>query len=91
EAAGGRHVLRLSYDATPADPAGTARADAEALLGVELPIVVGTAHVVWTRPAPAAPTEAGHDPIVVGETVAGSGLAGIVAHAERTAQLLLAS
>jgi oxygen-dependent protoporphyrinogen oxidase len=91
EAAGGRHVLRLSYDATPADPAGTARADAEALLGVELPIVVGTAHVAWTRPAPAAPTKAASDPIVVGETVAGSGLAGIVAHAERTAQLLLAS
>lgn len=85
EAAGGRHVLRLSYDSPPADLAGTARADAEALLGVPLPVVVDAAHVAWTRPAPAEPTDA----VVVGETVAGSGLAGIVAHAERTAAELL--
>lgn len=86
EAADGRHVLRLSYDTTPDDPFGTARADAEVLLGVGLPVVVDAAHVTWTRPAPAAPSDA----IVVGETVAGSGLAGIVAHAEHTARRLLA-
>ena len=87
EVAGGRHVLRLSYDATPADPADAARHDAEALLGVRLPVVVGTAHVSWIRPAPAS-ARAGT--VLVGETIAGSGLAGIVAHAERTAAELLA-
>ncbi|MGN8551170.1 UNVERIFIED_CONTAM: FAD-dependent oxidoreductase [Microbacterium sp. SLM126] len=85
EAAGGRHVVRLSYDAVPADPVATARADAEELLGVPLPIVVDAAHVVWTRPDPASASHA----IVVGETVAGAGLAGIIAHAERTARDLL--
>ena len=86
EAAGGRHVLRLSYDATPADPVETARQDAEALLGVDLPAVVGSAVVTWTRPAAAEAS----DLVVVGETVAGSGIAGIVDHAERTAAALLA-
>ncbi|MCC2030847.1 protoporphyrinogen/coproporphyrinogen oxidase [Microbacterium allomyrinae] len=86
EAADGRHVLRLSYDAVPADPIAAARADAEVLLAVALPVVVGSAHVAWIRPAPASSSGA----IVVGETVAGSGLAGIVAHAERTAIDLLA-
>lgn len=88
EAAGGLHVLRLSYDAVPADPVPTARADAEELLGVALPVVVDSARVTWTRPE-AAPPDA--DVVVVGETVAGSGLAGIVTHAERTAAGLLAT
>lgn len=86
DAASGRHVVRLSYDALPADPIAAAQADAETLLGVRLPVVVGTAHVTWLRPA-AAPTPAGLT--VVGETVAGSGIAGIVVHAERTAAALL--
>ncbi|WP_347976150.1 FAD-dependent oxidoreductase [Microbacterium sp. ProA8] len=86
EAAAGRHVLRLSYDATPADPVAAARADAEVLLGVPLPVVVDAAHVSWVRPAAAVPSGG---VTVVGETVAGSGLAGIVAHAERTAADLL--
>ncbi|WP_169581114.1 MULTISPECIES: FAD-dependent oxidoreductase [Microbacterium] len=86
EAADGRHVLRLSYDEAPADPVATARADAEALLGVELPVVIDAAHVTWTRPSAAAASGS----VVVGETVAGSGLAGIVAQAERTAADLLA-
>lgn len=88
EAAAGGHVLRLSYDALPPDPIGAATADAEALLGVALPVVVDAAHVTWTRPAPATVT-APEGVTVVGETVAGSGLAGIVAHAERTAAALL--
>lgn len=87
EAAAGRHVLRLSYDSTPSEPAAAARADAQALLGVALPVVVDVAHVSWTRPAPAAAPDGA---TVVGEAVAGSGLAGIVAHAERTAAALLA-
>ncbi|MEV4689027.1 protoporphyrinogen/coproporphyrinogen oxidase [Microbacterium sp. LWH3-1.2] len=87
DAAGGRHVVRLSYDETPADPVAAAVADAEALLAVRLPVVVDAAHVFWVRPAAASvPSEV----VVVGETVAGSGLAGIVAHAERTAAELLA-
>jgi protoporphyrinogen oxidase len=85
--AGGRHVVRLSYDETPADPVSAARADAEFLLGVPLPVVVDAAHVSWTRPAAAS---APSGVVVVGETVAGSGLAGIVTHAERTAAELLA-
>ncbi|NNH03129.1 NAD(P)-binding protein [Microbacterium ulmi] len=89
ESAAGRHVLRLSYDDVPADPVETARTDAAALLGVALPRerVLDAARVSWTRPAPASPAPWA---VVVGETVAGSGLAGIVAHAERTAQGLLA-
>jgi oxygen-dependent protoporphyrinogen oxidase len=87
DAAAGRHVLRLSYDATPADPVAAARADAETLLGVALPVVVDAAHVSWVRPAAAV---APNGITVVGETVAGSGLAGLIAHAERTASELLA-
>lgn len=90
EMAGGLHVLRLSYDDDPGAHVATARADAAALLGVELTraSVIDAARVAWTRPAPASGAA---DAIVVGETVAGSGLAGIVAHAETTAANLLAS
>ncbi|MGN6221918.1 MAG: protoporphyrinogen/coproporphyrinogen oxidase [Microbacterium sp.] len=88
EAAAGRHVLRLSYDQTPADPVAAARADAEKLLGVALPRLVDAAHVSWMRPGAASASPPGVT--LVGETVAGSGLAGIVAHAERTAAELLA-
>jgi len=89
ERAEGKHVLRLSYDDAPEDLAETARTDAAALLGTELPpaAILDFARVEWTRPAPlTTPT----DHIVVGETVGGSGIAGIVAHAERTAAALLA-
>lgn len=87
ERAGGRHVLRLSYDGdADAGVLDEARGDAEVLLGLPLPRIVDAARVVWTRPAPeTAPPGA----LLVGETVAGSGLAGIVAHAERTAAELL--
>ncbi|MBW9121743.1 FAD-dependent oxidoreductase [Microbacterium trichothecenolyticum] len=88
EAAAGRHVVRLSYDQTPADPLAAAVADAQTLLGVRLPVVVDAAQVFWVRPAAASVVPP--DVPVVGETVAGSGLAGIVAHAERTAAELLA-
>ncbi len=88
ESAQGRHVLRLSYDEVPAELAETARIDAEALLGVALPpaSVAGFARVTWIRPGGgAAPAGV----VVVGETVAGSGLAGIVSHANGQADLLL--
>ena len=87
EAARGRHVLRLSYDGAEPDAVlERARRDAERLLGVALPRVIDSARVVWTRPQPETPPPG---TVVVGETVAGSGLAGIVAHAERTAGELL--
>ena len=81
-------MVRLSYDETPGDPVAAAVADAETLLGVRLPVVVDAAQVFWVRPAAASTVPSGLT--VVGETVAGSGLAGIVAHAERTAAELLA-
>lgn len=86
ERAAGRHVLRLSYDAEPEALEDTALRDASALLGVALPGsgVRGFARVAWVRPA--ASTAPGAD---VGETVAGSGLAGIVRQAEEYATALL--
>ncbi|CAN5133341.1 protoporphyrinogen oxidase [soil metagenome] len=82
ERAGGREVLRLSYDDEPADLAETARQDASVLLGVPLPAPVDIARVEWTRP------RGGNAD--VGETVAGSGLAGIIAQATAKADELLA-
>lgn len=88
EIAGGRHVLRLSYDDEPADLLEAARRDAEVLLGIDLPAsaVLDAARVERIRPGrgigPASVT-------VVGESAAGSGLAGIVAHANREADRLL--
>jgi oxygen-dependent protoporphyrinogen oxidase len=88
ERAAGKHVVRLSYDVDPENLADVSRADAAALLGVELApsSIIDFARVEWTRPAPLADPG---DHIVVGETVGGTGIAGIVAHAERTAAELL--
>lgn len=90
ERAEGRHVVRLSYDDPPESLAEAARLDAAALLGVELPAsaVVDFARITWTRPAPAA-SPAGV--LVVGESVAGSGIAGVVAHANRAVDEWLAA
>lgn len=82
--AGGHHVLRLSYDQEPADLARVAQRDAELLLGVEFDAVRDFARVEWLRPDPGSEAH-------VGETIAGSGLAGIVAQAERRAVGLLAA
>ncbi|WP_434810159.1 protoporphyrinogen/coproporphyrinogen oxidase [Microbacterium sp. bgisy189] len=91
EAAGDRHVVRLSYDVEPTGLEAVARADAEALLGGRFDAVDGFARIEWTRPAPAPastlPTASALP--TVGETVAGSGLAGIIAHAHRTVMGLL--
>jgi len=81
ERADGRHVLRLSYDAEPADLAAVALQDASALLGVRLPSPVDIARVEWSRSLEGAAD--------VGESVAGSGLAGIIAQANATADELL--
>lgn len=81
ERADGRHLLRLSYDAEPADLAAVALQDASALLGVRLPSPVDIARVEWSRSLEGAAD--------VGESVAGSGLAGIIAQANATAEELL--
>lgn len=86
----GKHVVRLSYDIALENWREIARQDAASLLGIELPpeAVVDAARLEWTRPAALA-DPGGH--IVVGETVGGTGIAGIVAHAEQTAAELLAA
>ncbi len=83
----GRHVLRLSYDEAPADAAATARSDAAAMLGVALPDPEEVAVRTWLRSA-RDPRELGMPR--VGEAVAGTGLAAVVAQAEGTASSLLA-
>jgi oxygen-dependent protoporphyrinogen oxidase len=83
ERADGHHVLRLSYEVEPEDLATVARRDAEALLGVQFDRVVDFARVEWLRPEAGTAAD-------VGETVAGSGLAGIVAQATAYTDGLLA-
>jgi oxygen-dependent protoporphyrinogen oxidase len=89
ERTGGKHVLRLSYDSDHQNLAEVARDDAAALLGVELPrsSVVDFARVQWYRPARVATTP---DEIPrVGESIAGTGLANVVARSEALAGILL--
>jgi oxygen-dependent protoporphyrinogen oxidase len=89
EDAGGRHVVRLSY-AAPAS-IDVARHDAAELLGVPVPptSVEDWATITWTRSAPA--TEADDGIVRVGESAAGTGLANVIGHANRTADELLAT
>jgi protoporphyrinogen/coproporphyrinogen III oxidase len=89
ERAEGKHVLRLSYDTDDADLAERARADAATLLGVPLPqsAVLDFGRVQWYRPARVTTTP---DEIpLVGETIAGTGLANVVARSEALAGTLL--
>jgi oxygen-dependent protoporphyrinogen oxidase len=89
ERAAGKHVLRLSYREDPVNLAELARVDAAALLGVDLPpmSVVDFARVQWRRPAIGGERPPGV--IVVGETIAGTGLANIIGHSVTQARLLL--
>ena len=91
ERANGKHVLRLSYDDAPARLATVARVDAAALLGVDLPesAVLDFAQVTWKRPAPSAARIDGVT--LVGEAVAGTGLAAVIGQAEGAAAALLES
>ena len=85
-----RHVLRLSYDRVPLEQLQErARQDAERLLGVTLTpsSVVGFAHVEWSLPA--SKPEPIDGVTVVGESVAGIGIAAVIAHANREAERLL--
>ena len=85
-----RHVLRLSYNVPAPDALEErARLDAEALLGVPIPVesVVGFDVVEW----PAVPPRP--HPIdgvtMLGESVSGTGLAAVISHARREAGRLL--
>ncbi|MDQ1563222.1 MAG: protoporphyrinogen/coproporphyrinogen oxidase [Actinomycetota bacterium] len=89
ERAEGKHVLRLSYDDDSADLAEVARADAEALLGVPIPTssVLAFGRSEWYRPPRLTHTPDGIH--VVGETIAGTGLANVVGQADELAGNLL--
>jgi oxygen-dependent protoporphyrinogen oxidase len=89
EAAGGKHVLRLSYDRSTDDLVDQARSDAASLLGVPIAesAVVDFARREWYRPARASGTPDGVP--LVGETIAGTGLASVVARSEALAGTLL--
>jgi oxygen-dependent protoporphyrinogen oxidase len=96
ERAGGKHVVRLSYgsDSATSDSAPSAElalADAAVLLGVELPAasVLDFDLVEWSRPAPF--TDVPDDDVTyLGESVSGTGLANVIAHAEAATAGLLA-
>jgi oxygen-dependent protoporphyrinogen oxidase len=80
ELAGGRHVLRLSYDATAEPDATLATHDAATLLGTPLGIPDDVAIVTWERAAPR--THAVDGMHYVGEAVSGTGIAAVVAQAD---------
>lgn len=106
ELAGGRHVLRLSYDSpvvertTPdAELRAVAVADASVLLGVSIDpeAVDGWARVAWDAPLAPVPEEARTASVIplagvhrIGGAVAGRGLAAVIAQARATAAALLA-
>ena len=82
-AAAGREVVRLSYD-HPVD-VDQARHDASRLLGVEIATdaVEHVETVTWRRAQRFTP---GAGAVVVGEQVAGTGLAAVIGHALETAR-----
>ena len=84
-AADGREVVRLSYERTPT--LEQARRDAEALLGASIPSdrVIAGEIVTWLR---AGRIVVDDDAPVVGEQVAGTGLAAVITHARATAERL---
>jgi oxygen-dependent protoporphyrinogen oxidase len=80
DAAGGRQVLRLSYDGVPEDAVALAVRDAAVLLGARVPEPDDAAVVTWERAAPR--THAVDGMHYVGEAVSGTGIAAVVAHAD---------
>jgi oxygen-dependent protoporphyrinogen oxidase len=94
-----RHVLRLSYRGADAVPDGTVVSDAARLLGVPLPAPVDRVDAAWrdslppldprTRALREAVTAAGPPGLgVAGSWMHGTGLASVVAGAERVAAAL---
>ena len=86
EAAGGLHVLRLSYDGDTGD-VERAVADAGRLLGIPLNAPIDADVVAWERAVPR--THAVDGMRYVGEAGAGTGLAAVIAQAESEAEHLL--
>jgi protoporphyrinogen/coproporphyrinogen III oxidase len=95
----GRHVLRLSYRGTDPVPDAVALADASRLLGGTLPAPVDRIDVPWRDSAPPLDpgTRAMRDAVagalppglgVAGSWLHGTGLAAVVAGAERVAGTL---
>ena len=78
---------RLSYDEAPVDPIATATADAGILMGAVIDRVEDATFATWERAGAAAETTLPS----VGETAAGTGLAAVVAQAERLARNLAGS
>lgn len=87
--AAGRHVVRLSYESAPPDLREVARADAAELLGIDIHAgqVLDFATVEWSRAVRQPPVPGVAQ---VGEVVAGTGLASVVAQARAQAAVLLA-
>ncbi|MHB1235110.1 MAG: protoporphyrinogen/coproporphyrinogen oxidase [Microbacteriaceae bacterium] len=91
------HVLRLSYDGRAVaggDLTGSARADAEKLLGVPLPpgCVIDSARTDWSAVTAASAADTGDSAAAeVGERVAGTGLAAVIGQARRQSEELLGS
>jgi len=93
ESAAGRHVVRLSYEKPPSDPQEQARNDAEILLGVPLASrqIAGFATTTWERAQRQSADRGanGSGVFQVGEQIAGTGLASVVAQARtQGAQIL---
>jgi oxygen-dependent protoporphyrinogen oxidase len=82
-AAAGREIVRLSYEQPPTRE--QAQRDAEVLLGVSIPNerIIAAETVTWLRAGRIAVD--GSIP-VVGEQVAGTGLAAVISHACSVAQ-----
>ncbi len=90
ERAVGIHLLRLSYDGAQADHAALlerAEADAATLLGTPIGHRVDGDVVEWSRAAPRSHAVDGMR--FIGEAESGTGLAAVIAHAEREAGNLL--
>lgn len=82
----GLHALRLSYDGDVPDAIEQATADAATLTGARIDRVVDATCAVWQR-RPGGAWADTPEP-AVGEGPAGTGLAAVVAHAERVAARL---
>lgn len=85
----GRHAVRLSFDGAPEAPIDTALHDAATLLGVSIDRVIDADAIGVLRPVPSASAPRTDGIEAVGEDIAGTGLASVVAQAERTARDLL--
>jgi len=83
----GRHLVRLSYDGVPEDPAGRVLADLRAITGADDARLEDLAVRGWTRTLAAEPVAA-DGPIVVGEAGSSTGLATIVPAARALAAAL---